>query len=173
MPTLIPRQTDPNSGVGSAGADQPSWIAGGVEVMRGTTTAMKVSGGALNGEFLNIKSATASAAFDSDGNTHTFSNLIPAGAYLLALTTRVTETIVGATSVDIGDGSTADLWGNNTGVSVDTTTDHTDYTTAAAVGTLYLSANNVVITAVGGAADFSDGTMRVTALYIDVTAPTQ
>ncbi len=173
IPSVRPRADDNNTGIGWDGEDKPTMIAGGVQSMKWTTTATKVTGGALNGEFLNIKSATASAAFDSDGNTHTFTNLIPAGAYLLALTTRVTETIVGATSVDIGDGSTADLWGNNTGVSVDTTTDHTDYTTAAAVGTLYLSANNVVITAVGGAADFSDGTMRVTALYIDVTAPTQ
>lgn len=171
-PTLNPSESDIDTGIAWAGANQLSLTAGAVEGIRVTTTETQFSGGNTNDAFVNIGSATASAAFDADGSTHTFSNLIPAGCFLKGLGTRITETIVGATTVQVGDGSDVDLWGVSADVSVNTTTDYTDYTAAGAVGTLYIAANDVVITAVGGAADFSDGTMRVVAHCETNTAPT-
>ena len=171
-PTLLPNNADEDTGIGGAPTDVVSMIAGAVEGIRVTTTASQFTGGAANGEFLNIQSVTASAAFDADGATHTFSSLIPAGAFVLGVVTRITETIVGATTIEIGDGVDQNLWGATSAVTAGTTTDATDYTNAAAVGTLYIAANDVIVTAVGGAADFSDGTLRVTVFYMDVTAPT-
>lgn len=171
-PTFVPDRSESGSGIGGT-ANNVSIIAEDVEGLRVTSTTTQITGGALNGEFLNVKSVTASAAFDSDGNTHTFTNLIPAGALVFGVGTRITETIVGATTVQVGDGADADLWGESADVAVDTTTDFSDYTSAAAVPVLYVSAQSVVITAVGGAADFSDGTMRVTAHYISNTPPAQ
>lgn len=172
LPTLVPRTSSINTGIGSSANNVLQLIAGGVEGVQVTTTETKITGGDTNGAFLNIGSATASAAFDADGATHTFSNLIPAGCFLLGVGTRITETIVGATTVEIGDGSDPNLWGASADVLINTTTDYTDYTAAGAVGTLYIAAQSVVVTAVGGAADFSDGTMRIVVHCETNTAPT-
>ena len=140
--------------------------------MHMSPSGISFAAGTATGEESNIKAVTSSENVSGSAGTHTVSNFIPDGAFLIGLTVRVTTAVEGATSFQIGDGVDADLWGNAISINVNTTTTAADYTAAGAAGTLYTSANDVVFTAVGGAADFSAGAIKITAFYIDVTAPT-
>ena len=120
-----------------------------------------------NAQVLHIEQATVLKSALS-GATVTCTDLIPAGCILLGITTRVTTVITGATSVDIGDGSDADRWGNDTAITAGTTTGLADLTgTGLAVN---VAAMSVVLTANGS--NFLTGAIRVTAHYIRLTAPT-
>lgn len=106
------------------------------------------------------------------GASVTASSLIPDGAFLLGVTTRITTalgTTNGTTGYNVGDGSDADRFGVASAVTLGTTTDNTS-ATAAFTGS-FTSANDVVLTAVGGNFD-GTGDIRVIAHYIDLTAPT-
>ena len=94
--------------------------------------------------------------------------LIPAGAVLVGLTTRVTALITGATSFDIGDGSDVDRWGAGIAVAATTTSDNTDWTSGIISG--FPSAQDVTVTANGG--NFTGGTIRATAHYMTAEAAT-
>lgn len=129
----------------------------------GTTITMQpVSGGTLN-----IKSATALLSNVSSGATAT--NLIPDGAVLMGLSTRVTGTITGSgvTGYTVGDGSDVDRWGAITGTAIATTSSNADWTTT--VNTV-ITTTSVVITATGGV--FTAGAIRIVAWYFDCTPPT-
>ena len=167
-PTFVPDRTENESGVGGTNNDV-SLIAVGVEGIRVTTTEASITGGLLNGEFLDFGSVTNQHTLAAAA-TSTISNFIPAGAFLLSLTVRVTTAVTGATSFDIGDGATADLWGDNISINLNTTTDATDYTTTAAVGTLYITNNNLVFTAVGS--NFTAGVIRASATFLKPTPAT-
>lgn len=100
--------------------------------------------------------------------TVTATDLIPAGSFLIGVTARVTTTITGATTFDIGDGTDVDRWGAAIALPAGTTSDITDFT-ASGFGQ-FGSANNVVLTA--NVANFTAGAVRLTAHYISLTAPT-
>ena len=89
--------------------------------------------------------------------------VVPAGALLVGLTTRVGAAITGATGFNIGDGTTPNRWGDNIGVALNTLTDNTDWT----VGTIevFPATKDVILTAVGG--NFTAGAVDVTAHYIE------
>ena len=122
-------------------------------------------GGATLTTKLNAMSATLDAA-----GTHTFSGAIPAGATVVGVTTRVTTTITGCTSIQIGDGTDADRFGNAIALTSGTTTTNADWTITSAP--VYAAATNIEITAVGGGASFTAGAMRVCVYYLAPTAPT-
>jgi hypothetical protein len=69
----------------------------------------------------------------------------------------------------VGDGSDADRWGAISGTVAGTSSDNTN-ATANFTGA-FTSANNVVLTAVGGNFD-GTGVFRVTVHYLDTLAPT-
>lgn len=123
-----------------------------------------------NGVAANIKHATTLLSAMS-GATVTATNLIPDGAFVLGVVTRVTTTISnggGTTGFQIGDGSDADRWGAINVLTAGTTSSNAD-ATAAFTGS-FIAANSVVITAVGG--NFNGtGALRVTVMYIDLTPP--
>lgn len=106
------------------------------------------------------------------GASVTATNLIPDGAFVVGVSTRVTTSLGtggGTTGYQVGDGSDADRWGAITGTTAGTTSNNSD-ATASFVGA-FTAANNVVITAVGG--NFNGtGAIRVVVHYIDITAPT-
>jgi len=116
----------------------------------------------------NVKTADAELIAVS-GASETASNLIPQGAFLLGVSTYV-ETALGTTNgttgYQVGDGSDADRFGAITGTAQGTGSDNGD-ATADFTGA-FTSANDVVITAVGGNFD-GDGNIRVVAHYIDIT----
>ncbi len=66
IPTILPSRADQNSGLGWAGADLPSFIAGGVEVLRGN-----ISG---QGMFTAGTAALPSMSFILDPNTGIFNS---------------------------------------------------------------------------------------------------
>ncbi len=97
-----------------------------------------------------IKFATATLA-SVNGATVTSTGLIPAKAFVVGVTTRVSVALgtgSGTTGYTVGDGSDADRWGAVTGTAVGTDTDGND-ATANPTG-WFTAANDVVITAAGG-----------------------
>lgn len=95
-------------------------------------------------------------------------NLVPAGARLLYVTARVTTTVTGATSFNVGDATWADRWGSAIALAAGTTVDHTDATRDPE--SWDSAAQDVVLTAVGP--NFTGGAVRVVAFYHLPTAPT-
>lgn len=114
-----------------------------------------------------IKSAKATLS-NVTGASVTATSLIPDGAFLIGVTTRVTTglgTTNGTTGYTVGDGSDVDLWGAITGTAAGTGSHSADFTAAGASGTLYTSAQNVVITATTGNFD-GTGVIEVFAHYM-------
>jgi hypothetical protein len=133
------------------------------------TGAAKVM--AASGVSANIKYATTLLSALS-GATVTATNLVPDGAFVLGVVTRITTTFGatgGTTGYQVGDGTDADRWGAIAAITAGTTSSNAD-ATAAFTGS-FTAANNVVITAVGGNFD-GTGALRVTICYIDLTPPT-
>ena len=122
---------------------------------------------AANGQAFNIKTATATISSMS-GPSVTASNLIPAGAFVIGVTTRVTILITGPAGFDVGEGIDIDRWGNSILVALNTTSDMSDFTSSAL--TIFPAANDIVITSDG--AVFTAGTIRITVHYIDLTPAT-
>jgi hypothetical protein len=124
-----------------------------------------------NGASANIKTASALLSAVS-GASVTSTGLIPDGAFVLGVTTRITTSLGtsnGTTGYTVGDGTDADRWGAITGTAAGTTSTNAD-ATASFIGA-FTAANDVVITATTGNFD-GTGAIRVTVLYIDTTAPT-
>ena len=120
-----------------------------------------------NGVKTNVKTATTELT-GLTGAAVTATNLIPAGAFILGITARVTTEIEGATTWDLGDGSDIDRWGAALALASGTLIDPTDYV-ATGFGQ-FSSANDVVLTANG--ANFTAGAVRLTVHYLDLTPPT-
>jgi hypothetical protein len=98
------------------------------------------------------------------GATRTATALIPANALVIGVTARVTTAVTGATSFDIGDGTTSNLFGDDVAVALDTTSANT------IAPSRYAAATNVVLTANG--ANFSGGAVRLTVHFLTLVAPT-
>lgn len=129
------------------------------------------NGGNDKGQTTAIKKNTETLTFAANPGdaTKTTSSLIPDGAILLGITTRVTTTATNCTSVDIGNGVDVDMFGAATAITQNTTTDNSDATAQFAMNPA-TSAQNVTITANGG--NCFDGVWDVTAHYIEVGAAT-
>lgn len=119
------------------------------------------------GAKIEIKAATAILAMTS-GSSVTATSLIPAGSFVVGIVTRVNDLVTGPAGYDVGDGVDVDRWGNSIAVADTTTSDVTDFTSAAL--TLFPAANDVVITSDG--VDFTAGNIRVIVYYMTLTAPT-
>lgn len=123
------------------------------------------------GATANIKQATSLLSAVS-GATVTATNLIPDGAFVLGVTTRITTTLGvsnGTTGYAVGDSGDPNRWGDIVGTASGTTSNNTN-ATANFTGA-YIAADSVIITAAGGNFD-GTGAIRVVVLYIDTTAPT-
>ena len=114
---------------------------------------------------VSIKTARATLSSVS-GATVTATNLIPDGAVVVGVTTKVTTglgTSNGTTGYTVGDGTDADRWGAITGTAAGTSSDNRDWTDGTV--TCFTAANNVVITATGG--DFNGtGVIYVSVQYL-------
>jgi hypothetical protein len=100
------------------------------------------------------------------GASVTATSLIPDGAFVIGVTTKVTTALGaggGTTGYQVGDGSDADRWGEATTITLGTSTDNTN-ATANPTGA-FTAAQNVVITAVGGNFD-GTGVIMVNAFYL-------
>lgn len=114
-----------------------------------------------NYQRLTITSASTTLTGLS-GASVTATNLIPAGAVVVGVTTRVSTAITGATGYQVGTALDPDRWGDKAGTAIGTTTDNRDWT----AGTIecFTAATSVVITA--KTANFTDGAMLVTVHYL-------
>lgn len=121
---------------------------------------------ATNQAITQIRTAEATVV-TSSGSSVTASNLIPAGSFVIGLTTRVTTLVTGPAGYDVGDGADVDRWGNSILVAEDTTSDITDFQSSAL--TLFPAANDVVITSDG--VDFTAGEILITVHYMTLVAP--
>lgn len=100
------------------------------------------------------------------GATVTATSLIPDGALVVGVTTKVTTALGtgnGTSGYQVGDGTDADRWGQVAAVASGTTTDNTNATSTTV--TLFTSENNVVITADGGNFD-GTGVIDVCVFYL-------
>lgn len=102
------------------------------------------------------------------GATVTFTALIPAARFFAGVTCRVTTTITGATTFNIGTGADPDRWGAAIALSAGTTTTIADYT-ADGFGQA-VAALDVLLTVNG--ADFTAGAVRCAGHTISLGAPT-
>ncbi len=87
------------------------------------------------------------------GASVTAIGLIPDGALLLGVTTRINTTLgtsSGVTGYTIGDGLDDDLWGTVESVTTGAASGSAGFTATGAAGVLYTSEQNVVVTATGG-----------------------
>jgi hypothetical protein len=107
-------------------------------------------------------------AIVSPASSPVASGLIPAGAILIGLTCRVNITLTTVSGFDIGDGGDQDRWGANISPTAGTTSDNTDWTVSGL--DCFISGSDVRLTPVNGT--FDGGTVRLTAHYIDIVAPT-
>jgi hypothetical protein len=114
---------------------------------------------------LALKTARATLASVS-GASVTATGLIPDGAVLVGLTSKVTVALgtgSGTTGYTIGDGSDVDRWGAIVGTTAGTSSDNTNWT--ATTIQAFTSAQDVIVTASGG--NFNGtGTIYLAALYL-------
>lgn len=109
-----------------------------------------------------------SATVTVSGATTSATNLIPAGATVLRVDTRVDSALTGATTgYNVGDGTDADKWGSITGTAVGTHSAGDNYTAGAPAH--YASATSVVLTAL--TSNFTAGAITVSAFIMESEEP--
>lgn len=133
-----------------------------------STTQSRIFGGnalttGANGQSTQLGQSTTLIT-PLSGATQTAAALIPANSIVIGVTARVTTAITGATSFDIGDGTTANIFGDDVAVAFNTTSQNT------IAPTRYATATNVVLTANGG--NFTAGAVRLTVHFLTLVAPT-
>lgn len=110
----------------------------------------------------------------SAGGTLTATNLIPAGSTVLSCTSRVTTafgTSNGLTSISIGDGTIANLFSNNSAITLASVTNSTNYLSTFAPK-FYPAATSIMITGNGGTGFDATGAIRITLWYFNDSPPT-
>ena len=96
------------------------------------------------------------------GASATTTGIIPDGALVVGVTTRVGSTITGATGYTIGDGADADRWGDITGTAIGTTSDNRDWT----AGTVECFTSGGSITLTAKTSNFTAGAIEVSVFYL-------
>jgi hypothetical protein len=145
--------------------------AGVVRVTNGSTgTGTLVAGTTSTKDARTTYGGAATDLTCSGGGsaTLTATNLIPDGAFLLGVSTRITTALTGSTGFSVGDGSDADLYGVQAAATQGSTTSNADAT--ATWGNPQLSAVSPVLTFSGGAC--TAGAIHVVAHFISIAAAT-
>jgi len=140
--------------------------AAGSVVFEVNSTDREIKFTGPNGAETEDKFATTTV-LTSAGSSVTAAALIPAGSFVIGITTRVITTVTGPTGYDVGDGVDVDFWGSSIAVALGTTSDITDYTSSSLRN--FPTANDVVITSDG--VDFTGGEIRIIVHYRTLTAP--
>jgi hypothetical protein len=121
---------------------------------------------ASHGAQLAIKSNTVEVS--CSGATSSATDLFPAGALALGVTTVVSTALTGATGWKVGDGTDADHWGDKTATAKGSATGAADTASGATPLMFCAAATSVVLTANGS--NFTGGKIRVTGYYIELTS---
>jgi hypothetical protein len=133
-----------------------------------STTQSRLYGGdafntGANGQS-NVFGQSSTPLTGFTGATRIATALIPANCIVIGVSCRVITAITGATSFDIGDGTTANLFADDVAVALGTTSN------LVITPRVYSAATNVVCTANGG--NFTAGAVRLTVHYMRIVAPT-
>lgn len=98
--------------------------------------------------------------------TLTATNVIPAGSFLLGVIVEVTASYSGPTSMTIGDGTTADLFGTGIAITAGTRTTYAGHKSTW-TPVFKKTAGNVVLTGTGGSFT-ATGSANVEAWYLTI-----
>lgn len=144
------------------------------QVVFGSTTSAVTdfqTGVQNNGAALSIRSNAELLAVGT-GATATTTNLVPAGATLLAISARVTTAVTstGAATFDVGDSTDPDRYGATIVGNLGTTLTAANYT-ADPAGVWSASVREIILAA-PGVQSFTAGAVRIVAHYSLPTAPT-
>lgn len=162
----------PEAGIRTCSGDPVPFPVGAAVTGASTATTVTASG-AVTGASVVVAGANGQAwtrmlstelLLALEGATVEAEDIIPAGARLYAVDVLVVTAITGATSFDVGDGSTADRWGDD--LSVDAETQETTQEDVPIIA----AATSVILTANGS--DFLTGAVRVTVFYETITGAT-
>lgn len=116
-----------------------------------------------NGSYAQLRSVEEELSGLSGSSVSTTIQF-PDPCLILGCSLLVTAAITGATSFDLGDGSTVDLFGNSLGVSFELS--HV----GMVAPTLNSTATSVTLTANGS--NFTGGSVRVSIAYLEMSPPT-
>jgi hypothetical protein len=142
--------------------------AGQLDLANASGAYLTVSGGAVTSR-VGLKVATTQTSALSGASVATTGTFIPANAMVVGVTCRVTTTITGASSFDIGlSGGDTDQWGNDVALTSGTTTTFANHQ-AAWTPTVYPSGGEVLLTA--NTSNFTGGVVRINLYYFDLSAP--
>jgi hypothetical protein len=159
---------------GTALAEELKIADAGGNIFAHLTTAGLFHHFTANGASLKIESASELVSGLLGTSVDTTANLLPANAIILAVVTRVTTAITGATSFAVGDASATARFATGLGIGLGATgvgTRQWNGSVAADIdGPRQTAAAKVRLTA--GGAPFILGAVRVTVFYIQFTAPT-
>jgi hypothetical protein len=198
LATVVPNKSIPTYGLSCAGTSC-YLILNGTQYLQLTTTAATLSstttsrvrsgidndtgdvtvkdnlaltgGGLTKGALLTCYGIQQNLTFAANPGdaSKTTSGLVPDGAMLMGIVTRVTTTATNCTSVNIGDGTDPDMFAATSALIAGTTTDATN-ATAQYGRAPATAAMEVTVTGVGG--NCYSGVWRVTAYYCLPTADT-
>jgi hypothetical protein len=117
---------------------------------------------ATNYQRMTVRSVKQTLSALSGASATTTGALIPDGAVVVGVTTRVATAITGATGYQVGDGTDADRWGDINAIALNTTSDNRDWT----AGTIecFTSGGEVTLTANGS--DFTAGAVVICVFYL-------
>jgi hypothetical protein len=117
---------------------------------------------ATNYQRMTVRSVKQTLSALSGASATTTGTLIPDGAVVVGVTTRVATAITGATGYQVGDGTDADRWGDINAIALNTTSDNRDWT----AGTIecFTSGGEVTLTANGS--NFTAGAVEICVFYL-------
>lgn len=121
-----------------------------------------------NGAAMSTSQTRQVSGVLSSGSSFTFTNVIPGGSQIIAVMTKVTAVITGATGYDVGDGVDVDRWAANVLAANGSDSDLREYTDPGLEPHYSTVPEDVVITAVGG--DFTAGEVTCIVIFHSVTA---
>lgn len=115
-----------------------------------------------NYQRMTVRSVKQTLSALSGASATTTGTLIPDGAVVVGVTTRVATAITGATGYQVGDGTDADRWGDITGTAIGTTSDNRDWT----AGTIecFTAGGNITLTA--KTSNFTAGAIEICVFYL-------
>lgn len=116
-------------------------------------------------ESISIKTYTTTVSGLS-GPLVTIPNAVPENCINLGVTVKITATITGPTSLNIGDLSVADKWGTPVGLGAGVSTNVQDFNIAAPVYNRL--ASSIILSPVGGS--FTGGDLKITAHCLMLSA---
>ena len=116
-----------------------------------------------------------SREFTMSGATELWGSILVDGVIVFGINARVTELITGCTSIDIGiNGGDTDIFVDGMGVALDTVATPADANDISLLPYYHIAGGtpSIQITAVGGAASFSGGKLRVEVHWMRLFGPT-